>query len=178
MSGKNSESFVSMGKITSVYGVKGWVKVFSHTSPMDQILDYPIWYVNRPEGWTEVQIDRGRSHGKGMVAHIVGVDDRDAAQRWCGFDIAVGRGELPELGSDDYYWVQLEGLQVYTVNEQYLGKIDYMMSAGSANDVMVIKGDANSIDREERLIPYLYKKVVTEVDLEKGRLTVDWDPEF
>ena len=52
------------------------------------------------------------------------------------------------------------------------------MSAGSANDVMVIKGDANSIDREERLIPYLYKKVVTEVDLEKGRLTVDWDPEF
>jgi 16S rRNA processing protein RimM len=178
MSGKHSDEYIVMGKITSVYGVKGWVKVFSFTDPMDQILDYSTWYVKKPSGFVAIDVDKGRSHGKGMVTHIIGCDDREIAKTWCGFEVAVKKDSLPDLTSNDYYWHQLEGLQVFTVDEKYLGKVDCMMLAGPGNDVIVVKGDANSIDREERLIPYLFEQVVTDVDLEKGRMTVDWDPEF
>ncbi len=172
------DEFVLLGKVTSPYGIKGWVKVYSYTDPMDQILDYQDWFLKLNDKWTPIEVDKGRSHGKGMIAHIVGCDDRDAALSYGGAEIAIKRDQLPELDEGDYYWHQLEGLRVKTLDNQDLGKVSYMMSAGTANDVLVVKGDAKAIDSEERLIPYLPESTVKEVSLETGTIRVDWDPEF
>lgn len=172
------QQLITLGKISSVYGVKGWVKVYSYTDPMDKILDYSVWNLEKNGTYQEVRVDKGRSHGKGMVAHIVGVDDRDTAVLLTGSSICVSRDLLPPLEDGEYYWFQLEGLRVRTQDGQDLGAIHHMMSAGTANDVMVVRGDDRSLDREERLIPYLPERVVKDVDIEAGIILVDWQPDY
>jgi 16S rRNA processing protein RimM len=171
------EDYVVLGKVSSVYGIQGWVKVYSFTEPMDRILEYGNWTLRNGKNLTLVEVDKGRSHGKGMVAHLKGVDDRDVAKQFTGFEICVPRDRLPELSEGEYYWYELEGLTVVTSNDVTLGKVDYMMSAGAGNDVLVVKGDSTSVDRRERLIPYI-DQFVLDISLEASRILVDWDPEF
>jgi len=177
MTALKSEDYVVLGKISSVYGVKGWVKVYSFTDPIDQIMEYGNWTLRQGQNMTPVEVDKGRSHSKGMVAHLKGVDDREIAKQYSGAEICVPRERLPELSDGEYYWYELEGLTVVTSKDVTLGKVDHMMSAGAGNDVLVIKGDAASIDRAERLVPYI-DQFVLDVNLETGRIVVDWDPEF
>lgn len=165
-----------IGRIGGVYGVRGWVRIHSFTEPMENLLGYDNWMIRRKGQWLPIVIDTGRRHGKGLIAHLEGVDDRTEAELLKGSEIAIPRAGLPELEEGEYYWHQLEGLQVWSSGE-WLGRIDQMMETGS-NDVMVIKPCAGSRDDRERLVPWLPGSVVQDIDLESGRIEVDWDPEF
>ncbi|RDE22635.1 ribosome maturation factor RimM [Motiliproteus coralliicola] len=173
----SSKERVVLGKITSVYGVRGWVKVYSHTEPMDNILNYNPWYIELNGRVQAIEVDQGKRHGKGLIAKLVGCDDREVARSYCGVDISVDQGELPELEEGDYYWHQLEQLNVVTESGVELGRVDHLIATGS-NDVLVVRGTAQSIDKRERMIPYLPDQVVKEINLEAGTIRVDWDPEF
>lgn len=166
-----------VGKITSVYGVKGWVKIYSHTEPMDNILNYAPWFVRLEGRLQTVQIEQGKRHGKGLIAKLAGCSDRDQAQVYCGNDISVDQSQLPALSTDEYYWHQLEKLNVVTESKELLGRVDHLISTGS-NDVLVVKATAESIDDRERLVPYLPEQVIKEINLEEGTIRVDWDSEF
>lgn len=173
----SDDQHVVLGKLTSPYGVKGWLWVYSYTSPIDGILDYPEWvlrYAGRIETW---QIRQGRRHGKGLVVSLDGVTSRDQAEKLAGAEVLLPKQALPELAPGDYYWHQLEGLQVVTVQGIVLGHVNYLFETG-ANDVMVVVADAESIDDRERLLPFLPDQVVRNVDLNAGIMMVDWDPEF
>ncbi len=131
-------------------------------------------------GIKEVEIVEGRKQGKHLVAHLKGIDNRDAALLYCQADVDILRSQLPELDNGDYYWHQLEGLRVISLfngKEFDLGTVKRLMETG-ANDVLVVKGDEQSIDKEERLVPYVLDQFVTQVDLSEGQIRVDWDPEF
>lgn len=175
----SADAHVVLGKLTSPYGVKGWLRVYSYTSPMEGILDYPEWVLRHRGRLVRYRLAQGRLHGKGLVARLQGVEGRDAAEALAGAEILLPKAELPALdGDDEFYWHQLEGLKVVTVEGVVLGCIDYLFETG-ANDVMVVKGrDDEAIDDRERLLPYLPGEVVKTVDLEAGVMTVDWDPEF
>ena len=162
---------VVLGRIAGVFGVRGWVKVFSHTEPRDGILTYSPWTIGEEGGWRERRLLDGKPHGKGIIALLEGCGDRDQAALLVGRDIVVRRDWLPRLEQDDYYWSDLEGVRVQTLEGVELGVISHLFDTG-ANDVMVVKGE------RERLIPYLWKQVVKQVDLEAGRMLVDWDPDF
>ena len=168
-----------VGLITAVFGVRGWVKVHAYTEKVETLCSYQPWLIDTPAGVKPIQIDEWRRHGESLVAHIAGIDDRDIAQTWCGNDILVEKDKLPELKSDDYYWHQLEGLSVvshYEGEQIRLGTVKSLLETG-ANDVLVIKGDAESIDREERLIPYV-DQFVTSISMVDRRIDVIWDPAF
>lgn len=172
-----SGELVTVGRITAVYGVRGWVKVHSFTDPMDNILQFQQWWLQGEKGWEPLTIDGGKRHGKGLIVHIKDVDDRDVAARFCQRDVAISRGEMPTLQEGEYYWHQLEGLRVVSQfggAEYDFGNVVRLMETG-ANDVLVVRGGA---DGRERLIPYIPGEYVTDIDLEAGVLTVDWDPEF
>lgn len=176
-SGSNSAELVTVGRITAVYGVRGWVKVHSYTDPMDNILQFDQWQLQGQNGWEPLKIDGGRRHGKGLIVHIEGVDDRDLAARFCQRDIAIQRSEMPQLEKGEFYWYQLEGLRVvsqFEGREHDFGTVVRMMETG-ANDVLVVRGGE---DRRERLIPYLPGEYITDIDLDAGVITVAWDPEF
>lgn len=172
------DDHVVLGKLTSPYGVKGWLKVYSYTAPMDGILDYEAWVLRHGGRLSRIRLLQGRRQGKGLVARLEGVDSREAAEALAGAEILLPKAELPELDADDYYWYQLEGLTVVTREGLVLGRIAYLFETG-ANDVMVVKGEADErIEARERLLPFLPGDVVLGVDLEAGVMTVDWDPDF
>ncbi|MFT6914388.1 MAG: 16S rRNA processing protein RimM [Motiliproteus sp.] len=173
----STEDLVVLGKITSLYGVRGWVKVYSHTEPMENILDYAPWKVKLNGRWLTVEVDQGKRHSKSLVAKLVGCDDRDSASELCGGEIYGDRNRLPALEEGDYYWHQLEGLNVVTESGVELGQVDHLIATGS-NDVLVIKSTPQSVDDRERMIPYLPDQVVKEINLDLGTIRVDWDPEF
>lgn len=172
---------VVVGKITAVYGVKGWVKVHSFTEPMENILGYKELYLNRNGAWQPLTFEQSKRHGKGLIALIDGVEDREQARLYCQSDIAIAATALPELPAEDYYWHQLEGLQVVTVEQGgapvLLGKVHQMMETG-ANDVMLVRKCQGSLDGNERLIPWLPGQVVKSVDLDAAVITVDWPADF
>lgn len=175
-----SSNLVNVGRITAVYGVKGWVKVHSYTEPQENLFEYHPWFLKTKHGVKKIETDEARPHGDAFVAHIVGVDDRDLALQYTAADIAIERDLLPELDDGEYYWSQLEGLVVFTQFEdkrQRLGVVSKIMETG-ANDVLVVAADAESIDQRERLIPYVPGQFVLAVDLNSGEMLVDWDPEF
>lgn len=165
---------VVLGKLTSAYGTKGWLRVYSYTSPMDGILDYPEWLLHQGETVGSWKVREGRRQGKGLVACLEGVNHRDQAERLAGAEILLPTEALPALEEGEYYWYQLEGLDVVTRHGVVLGRVDYMLETG-ANDVLVVKHPDES---RERLLPFVPDDVVVDVDLEGQRMTVDWDPDF
>lgn len=166
------EKFVLLGKIVGLHGVHGELKLESYTEPRTQIFRYQPWRLRSASGETTIEGCRGRAQGKGIVAELPGVTDRDAAAALVGTEIWVARSALPKPAPGEYYWSDLEGLEVATVEGVALGTVSHLLATG-ANDVLVVRNT-----ERERLIPFLVGQFVTEVDLESGRLTVDWDPEF
>lgn len=178
MSDATDERLV-VGRISGCYGIKGWVRIHSYTEPMENFLEFGGWKVHRRAGLEPIEFDSGRRQGKGLVAHIRGVDDRDLAETYQGLDVSVASDVLPELDDGDYYWHQLQGMQVWCDTESgqvLLGEVDYLIETG-ANDVLVVKACEGSLDQRERLIPWLPGTTVRQVDKEAGRIEVDWFPE-
>ncbi len=167
----SAPEIVVMGRVSGVFGVRGWVRVFSHTVPRSNILEYSHWYLGRAGGWAAHRLSEGQVHGKGILAKLEGCSSRDQAADLVGCDIGVSRAELPDLPQDEFYWADLQGLRVETTDGVELGRIDHLFATG-ANDVMVVRGE------RERLIPFLWQRVVRKVDLSAGLLVVDWDRDF
>ena len=177
----DSSQLLVVGKITTVYGVKGWVKLHSYTEPMENILGYDSCYIQFNGSWQPLELEAAKHHGKGLIAKIKGVEDREQARVYCQCEIAVDKEDMPLLDDEEFYWYQLVGLSVFTEaaegGQVLLGKVQQMMETG-ANDVLVVQSAQGSIDRRERLIPWLPDQVIKQVDIENDRIIVDWDPEF
>ncbi len=162
---------VIVGRVAGLYGIRGWVKVFSYTDPLQNIIGYSPWTIEAGGERREYPVAEGRVHGKGVVARLDGFEDRDAAARLLGADIEIRRDRLPELPAGQWYHADLEGLSVVTEGGVALGRVRHLFETG-ANPVMVVDGE------RERLVPFVHEKVVLGVDLESGVIRVDWDPEF
>ncbi len=176
---ESGSSQLTAGKITGVYGVKGWVKIHSYTEPAENLFVFGAWQLKRRGSLEPVEFDEWKRHGKGMIAHIAGVDDRTLAESFKGLNIVVEADSLPSLEEGDFYWHQLQGLQVWGREPEsdsdrvLLGTVNYLIDTG-ANDVLVVKAGEGSIDDRERLIPYLPGEVVSRVSLEEAVIEVDW----
>ncbi len=169
---ENGNEYIVVGRITGIYGVRGWVKIFSHTQPRENILSYATWYLKEQGAWSVCELETGRVHGKGVVAKLKGCDDRDAAAALMGNTIAIRREQLPQAAADEYYWADLIGLKVVTLEGTELGVVDSLLETG-ANDVLVVMQDGM-----ERLIPFVQGQFIKGIDLTSGVITVDWNPEF
>ncbi|HEV2623365.1 MAG TPA: ribosome maturation factor RimM [Frateuria sp.] len=164
---------VLVGRIVGLYGVQGWLKIESWTEPRTQIFKYQPWQLEKAPGeGVEITGIQGRPQGKGLVCHLPGVDDRDTAAALVGQDIHVARELLPPPAKGEYYWVDLEGLEVVTTEGVSLGRVSHLFATG-ANDVVVVRDGTR-----ERLVPFVQGTYVRSVDLSGGRMVVDWDPEF
>jgi 16S rRNA processing protein RimM len=165
------DRLILLGRVAGVFGVQGWVKLESFTAPRENILRYRPWRVRRGGNETVVAKPQGRVQGRGVVALLPGTVDRDAAAALVGAEIWIERDRLPKARMGEWYWADLEGLDVVTVDGVRLGTVSHVVATG-ANDVLVVSGE------RERLIPFLPGSTVTEVDLAARTIRVDWDPDF
>jgi len=176
MPGTTSDRHVVLGRVHGLFGVKGWIKVYSYTRPAESILDYECWWIGRPGDRRSFFVTDGRIQGKTIVAQLADANksplpDRDAAVELLDLEIAVARDDMPDLPKGEFYWFELIGLSVVTPAGVTLGRIDSMMETG-ANDVLVVKGE------QDRLIPFVMGEIIQSVDTATGVMVADWDPDF
>lgn len=174
--GNSASNLIDVGRVAGVFGIRGWLKVHSYTEPPENLFGYSPWWLKTPHGVRPVAVADSRPHGKGHIAQLEGVDDRDEAALYNGVTIAVDKRQLPALAEDDYYWHQLQGLEVvshWQGRQHPLGRVARLLETG-ANDVLVVC-DENG---RERLVPFVPDEYVRQVDLTAGRIEVEWDPEF
>lgn len=172
-----SDSILKAGRILAAFGIKGWVKVHSDTTPRDNLLDYSPWYLWRNGRWQEVEVAEAASHSKGIVVRLKGVEERDGAEALSGIDIGVPAASLPKLPQGEFYWRDLIGLEVVNTEGVLFGVVDHLLETG-ANDVLVVKPVAGSVDEAQRLIPWVQGQVVQRVDTDAKRITVDWGVDY
>jgi 16S rRNA processing protein RimM len=121
--------------------------------------------------WQEKALAVGSRHGKGVIARLADCENRDQARALMGCEIGIRRDQLPATAPGEYYWRDLQGLKVVTIEGEWLGMVDHLIETG-ANDVLVVKGE------RERLIPFVLDQVIVNVDLDKREIQVDWDKSF
>ena len=168
---------VLIARIGAAYGIKGWIKLISFFSPKENILNYQTFLTPQGSSLVEVEIDQSKTQGKGFVAHIKGCDDRNLTQEFTGKDLYIKKDLLPDLNENEYYWYQLEGMRVKTLSGDDLGVVDHLLETG-ANDVLVVKPDELSVDEDERLIPYLFKRVIDNIDQDLRVIKVNWERDY
>ena len=159
--------FILVGRINGLFGTRGWVKVFSHTRPRENLLNYSPWYLLTDGEWQAYEVLEARRHQAGVMAHLAGIDDRDQAASLVRRDVAITRAQLGPASSDDYYWADLIGLKAINREGDELGKVTGLLETG-AHDVMRIEG------AREYLIPFVRDVYVLSVDVPAGEIRVDW----
>jgi len=163
-----SKQRVIIGRVCGIYGVAGWLKVFSYTRPRENIFNFRSLMVGLQNQWEDVILLDAKKQGKGLILKFEGLTDRDAARQYIEKDIAVFRDALPDLKEGELYWCDLIGLSVINNTGQQLGTVSEIQETG-ANDVLVVEG------KERQLIPMVFDKYIIDVDLEKSLIVVDWD---
>ena len=167
---QHDDELIRVGHVLGAQGIKGWIRVFSNTSPRENIVSYSPWLVEQGDELVEMKAI-GRLQGRNVVAKLAGIDDRNCAEALTGCRLYIRPQQLPGLEAGEYYWSDLIGLEVETLAAEPLGVVAEMLETG-ADDVMVLRGE------RERLIPFVLDEIVREVDLRNRRLVVDWSPEY
>ncbi|HSW12688.1 MAG TPA: ribosome maturation factor RimM [Solimonas sp.] len=167
---------VTLGRVSGVHGVRGGIKVWSLTRPIENLFEYRSWWITHREGF-EAKVLESHVHDRSLVAYISGPDgqpitDRDIAAGLMGAEIQVEHSAMPKLPKGQYYWFDLIGVKVESTLGVALGQVEDMTSNG-AQDVMVLRNG-----ERQRLIPFVKEHIVKEVDLEAGRIVCDWHPDY
>lgn len=165
-----TERIVTLGRIGGTFGVHGWLKVQSFTDPPDNLLDYEALLLKQRGGWVEADIEEARSNHRGVLMKLHGVDSPEDAQSYNGAELGVKRGDMPRLAPGEFYWSDLEGLDAVTPEGVVLGKVDHFQML-PANPIVVIRGE------REHLVPFVKERIV-KVDLEAGRVVLDWGADW
>lgn len=174
-----------IGRIRSPYGVQGWTWVESFTEDPETVFVWTPWVLSRMADRTSGRpalkelsaspVEWARRE-KGFVVRLDIAPNRTAVEALTNCLIYTEAARLPPLASDEFYWRDLEGCRCTTTRDVELGVVKMVMATG-ANDVLVIAGGANSVDRRERLVPF-HREYVVMVDIPGRHIVVDWDPEF
>lgn len=167
----SEQNLINVGEISGVFGIKGWVKVFSFTDERENILSYSPWLLKKGGETKAFNVLEGALQGGAVAAKLEGINDRDQATALMGWTIFITPGQLPKTAEGEYYWSDLIGLAVETVDGIQLGSIENLLETG-ANDVVIVKGE------RDRAIPFLQGRTIVNIDLVAKKMTVDWDPDF
>ncbi|CAB5506491.1 16S rRNA processing protein RimM [uncultured Gammaproteobacteria bacterium] len=159
-----------VGTINGLFGVQGWVKIFSHTQPRKNILSYKPWHTQIDEQWQILEIVNGREQSKTIVAKIKDIDNREQARAMIGIDVYIEKSQLLKLKKGEHYWEDLIGLEVINRSNFVLGKVQNLMETG-VNHVLIVQGE------KEHWVPYI-EPFLCEVNIEKQQILVDWDEDF
>lgn len=173
---------VEVGRIADAWGIKGWFKVLAHSANPEALFAAKRWYLLPTEkgvkpfpGCAAMAVKESKVHSGGVVACAEGVSDRSAADALKGSRIFVPRENFPKAAADEFYWVDLIGLQVINREQQTLGVVRELMSTGPQT-VLVIEAEEQE-KPIERLIPFV-SAYVDEVSLAEKTIRVDWQLDY
>jgi len=165
-----------VGKVIAARGLRGELVVFSYTDPKANLLTYKHLMLSNDHNQFIKKIKSGFERSNKLIIQLTDINDRSAAEKLISYKIFITYEQLAKLQKDEYYWYQLIGLQVINQQNELLGIVDNLMATG-ANDVLMLKPCANSIDGRSRLLPYT-KHCVLNINLDTQIINVEWDSDF
>ena len=164
-----------MGRIAAPHGIRGAVKVTPWSQDPGTLASHRTWWLAKPhhESWREVEVTSAHLRGDSLVATIAGVDSRDAAAALRGAEVAVPRDALEAPAPDEYYWADLEGMEVINRSGVRLGRVAGLAESG-AHALLRVRADGGEA---ERLIPFVAAHV-DRIDGQARRIDVDWEADY
>ncbi|MEP6548952.1 MAG: ribosome maturation factor RimM [Gammaproteobacteria bacterium] len=166
MSGESS-ALIQLGFVGAPFGVRGWVKLRSHTDPAERLLDHRNLTIGRGSGWQNYRIEASGHSGGALTVKLAGIEDRDQAQALRGAQVCVLRSELPQRDDKDFYRADLIGCEVVNLEGLELGTVQHFIET-PAQVLMVVRG------AQEYWIPAVPLHL-RRVDLQARRVIVDWN---
>lgn len=169
---KIPDDLVLVGHVTGAYGLQGWVRIRPYSDDADALLHARTWWLDKP-AMRDVEVMQSRVHTDDVVAKLMGVADRDAAEALKGATVQIARSHFPALSDNEFYWVDLIGLEVENLQGQHLGSVHDLMDNGAHPILRVMPAVATEDKPQEMLIPFVDQFVIT-VDKTARKITVDW----
>lgn len=166
-----------VGYVSGAYGIHGWVRIKAYSSDADALLSARTWWLDKPD-FHDVEMTQAKSHGGDVVASLMGVAGRDAAEALKGATVQISRKHFPPLADDEFYWVDLIGLAVENLEGAQLGTVADLMDNG-AHPILRVEPPASepNVKAQEILIPFVDQFVKT-VDQAARKITVDWGLDY
>ncbi len=166
-----------VGHVSGAYGVMGAIRVTPYSNDADALLGVKTWWLDKP-ALRPVQVRTVKMHGGDVVATLVDVKDRDAAEALKGAVAFVPRSAFPELPEGEYYWSDLIGMDAVNLQGEALGKVTDMMHNGAQSILRITPvSDAANDKAPERLVPFV-DQFVKDVDLAGKQITLDWGLDY
>jgi 16S rRNA processing protein RimM len=173
---------IEVGRILDAWGIKGWFKVLPHSADPQALFSSKRWYLQPSEkgpkafaGTVLLRVAESKEHSDLVVARAHEIDGRTAAESLKGARIFIARSSFPTAGDDEYYWVDLLGLEVTNREGVALGRVRDLMSTGPQT-VLVLEHEEDGKPLE-RMIPFV-AAFVDSVDLQARKIVVDWQPDY
>ncbi len=170
---KAPEDLVPVGHVTGAYGVAGWIKIRPYSAEAEALLQARSWWLDKPD-LHDVQVLQVRRHGADVVALLMGMAGRDAAEAQKGAVVQIRRSHFPALAEGEYYWSDLIGLEVENLQQQALGRVTDLMDNGAHPILRVAPAAAGA---PELLIPFVAQFIIA-VDQAVKKITVDWGLDY
>lgn len=173
---------VEVGRILDAWGIKGWFKVLPHSADPQALFSSKRWYLQPSDkgaktfaGTVLLRVREAKEHSDSVVARADAIEDRSGAEALKGARVFVPRSSFPTAAEDEYYWVDLIGLEVVNREGVALGTVRELMSTGP--QTVLVVGYEEGGKPQERMIPFV-SAYVDGVDLPGRRITVDWQPDY
>lgn len=182
---------IEVGRILDAWGVKGWLKILPHSTHPEALYSAKSWFLQVPDtkfrpgfnaftGTVSIDVDEAKTHSGSVVVKVTGLDDRNDAEALRGCRIFLPRSSFPSASKDEYYWVDLIGLNVVNREGVALGCVRDLMATGP-HSVLCVEYTATLEDGSqataERMIPFV-AVYVDAVDIAGKSITVDWQPDY
>jgi 16S rRNA processing protein RimM len=173
---------IEVGRIADAWGIKGWFKVLPHSASPEALFSSKRWYLLPAEkgaktfsGTALLRVREAKEHSDSVVASAHDVDDRSAAEALKGARIFIPRSSFPTAADDEFYWVDLIGLEVVNREGQNLGQVKELLSTGPQTVLVIEYADGGKL--LERMIPFV-AAYIDSVDVAGKRITVDWQTDY
>jgi len=189
---------IEVGRIVDAWGIKGGIKVLPFSADPQALFSSRRWFLKPSEDTpgrpqpklakpvrtallpTLLKITDCREQGDVVVAMAQDVPDRNTAEGLKGARVFVSRQSFPTAEPDEYYWIDLIGLNVVNREGIALGQVSDLLDTG-AHSVLRIKRPGAAPDAKpdeaERLIPFV-AAFIDKVDLPGRIITVDWGEDY
>ncbi len=160
------QEFLEIGQIVNTFGIKGFVKVNPFTDNINRFDDLKKVYIKNKSQKYELEIEEVKYHKNMVLIKFKGIDKVEDAESLRNSYILVNRKDEKDLDEGTYYIVDLLGLDVYTDEDELLGKLEDIYNTGS-NDIYVVKNELG----KQILLPAI-KDVIKEINIENRKIIV------
>lgn len=161
----DTERRILLGRIAAAHGIRGDLLIETYTGAAQDIASYgPL---QSEDGGRSFKVKVIRTTPKGVIAHVAGIDDRNAAETLKGISLYVDRARLPAPGNGEFYHADLVGLRAEDGQGRAIGTVIAVQNYG-AGDLLELRQEGK---RATELIPFTQACVPT-VDISGGRVVI------